>query len=89
MADNTIKLFPIDNNEIVLADTNEILLVPDDPGRPDGWEPNSGSTELTGKKVLPVDRRGGGPARTPGGSDIKSVGRSGGVPVIRRRGGNV
>ena len=66
---NTIRLWPLDNNQILLYDTNEIWLTEPVCDLPENWEANQQSRVLGGDDVKSVSR----------GTIGKTVSRSGGI----------
>ena len=58
---NEIRLYPSDQNQILLVDANTILLVESPTALPNGWQANSGSTVIGGNDS----------GKTSGGSDVK------------------
>jgi len=71
---NTIKLWPLDQNTIVLLAVNEIKIIDCDIVTPEGWEANSGSTIMGAGRTGPgtIGRSGGSPG-TAGGGDVKTA----------------
>lgn len=45
---NTIRLWPLDDNQILLFDTNEIWLLEEQSGLPDKWEENNPDISFIG-----------------------------------------
>ncbi len=58
---NTIRLWPLDSNQILLFDTNEIWLSDPTGELPENWEANAQGPIIGGDDIKKVSRTAGAP----------------------------